>query len=195
VILLSGDVHFAEILRYPCPERIGYSNFYEFTSSGLTQYPPVPQAKQLLDVIFPNTFNEAKDRYFTRNFGMIKFDFEGKEPKAVLEVRNEDGKKIMEKEISASELRYEEKNVSLEGECVLDESGYWRFAKKVLGEVRRGEYFALKYPIIHGRYLLRFVGLRKTHAMIAGGILLVVLGVFLKRKTLVKWLGRKEKSE
>jgi len=199
VILLSGDVHFAEIMRYPCPERIGYTNFYEFTSSGLTQPPPVPQAKQLLDVIFPNTFNEEKDRYFTRNFGMIKFDFEGKEPKALLEVRNEEGKKILEKEIIANELRYEEKDGSFEGNCVLDESGYWRFVKKVWGEVRRGEYFALKYPIIHGRYLLKFVGFRKEHAIVAGGSLVVMLGVFLKRKSLVNFIKRlagiKEKSE
>jgi len=199
VILLSGDVHFAEILTHPCPERVGYPNFYEFTSSGLTQYPPVPEAKKLLDKIFPSTFNEIKDRYFVRNFAMIRFDFEGKEPKAMLEVRGEDGKKILEKEIYASELRYEEDKVNLESKCVLDESGYWRFARKAWGEIQQGDFWVFKYPVIHARYLLRLGGMRRKHAAMIGGIVFLVvgclIGLFFNRKKLLKFAKRFSKNE
>jgi len=195
VLLLSGDVHFAEVLKYPCPERLGYENFYEFTSSGLTQYPPVPEAKQLLDEMFPYTFNEPKERYFTRNFGMIRFSFAEKEPKAVLEVRDEKGKVIMEQVIYAKELRFREDKVDLDSKCVIDESGYWRFAKKLWGGISKGNFFVLKYPIANGRYLLRFVGFRMEHVFVLGlglGMIVisgVVLAILNKRKS------AKEKKE
>ena len=75
-------MHYAEIMKDPCPKRIGY-NLYEFTSSGLTHYVSdyIPFGGQLFNELFTHTFNGPSDRYMGKNFGIIKFDFEGKEPK------------------------------------------------------------------------------------------------------------------
>ena len=37
LILLSGDVHYTEMMKYPCKERIGFE-LHEFCSSGITHY-------------------------------------------------------------------------------------------------------------------------------------------------------------
>lgn len=57
-IFLSGDVHYSEIMRYPCPNRFGRT-MYELTSSGMTfaNVDLIPFIDIIFDFLFPPTFN------------------------------------------------------------------------------------------------------------------------------------------
>ena len=127
VILLSGDVHFAEIMKHPCKERVGFE-LYEFTSSGLTHYVSshVPYVHKFLERAYPNTWSNVEDKFFERNFGLMRFSF-GKEKKVRLEARNYYGVLVLEKDIPYSQLVFDEKVVDNNAACVTDESRYSRF--------------------------------------------------------------------
>lgn len=128
IILISGDVHYSEIMTHPCPKRIGY-NLYEITSSGLTHYMSgynLPFGGELLNAISPETFNTVKDRYMYKNFGMISVDLE--DSKGVrLEIKDEKGKTVLQKDIPLKELQFDEEKINVRASCVLDNSPYVRF--------------------------------------------------------------------
>jgi hypothetical protein len=71
VLLLSGDIHAAEILKTFCvvPE-IGY-NLYEFTSSGLSHY---DDDNFLMEYVLPNDYNVVPIISYY-NFGKLKFNW------------------------------------------------------------------------------------------------------------------------
>lgn len=74
VVLITGDVHTGEIIRYPCNGNI----HYEVTSSGmshnaLSQYGY--QAMIMSALFFPSTFSVVKKQY-DYNFGIIDIDYE-----------------------------------------------------------------------------------------------------------------------
>jgi alkaline phosphatase D len=128
IILLSGDVHYAEIMKHPCPKRVGY-NLYEVTSSGLTHYMSgynLPYGGELLNAISPTTFNSEKDRYMYKNFGLITVDFEDKK-NIKIEIKDEDGNTALNKDVSFEEIKYNKDMVNINSRCVLDESPYVRF--------------------------------------------------------------------
>jgi len=160
VILLSGDVHYAEIMKHPCPQRVGY-NLYEFTSSGLTHYISeyIPFGGQFFNELFPHTFNTPKDRFIEKNFGILRFSFEGNEPKVLLEVRNDHGNKVMEKEILYRELEFKEEILDFNSTCVLDTNGFYRIVHKYVREIWSGNLFLIKYTIAVGLIGLGFVSI------------------------------------
>lgn len=65
-VLLSGDVHFAEIGR-----RQGMS---ELTSSGLTFHigDQLPLAEQIVATFLPGRYSRAVDRYVGANYGLVQ---------------------------------------------------------------------------------------------------------------------------
>ena len=83
VILLSGDVHYAQILKTTCihPD-IGY-HLYEHTSSGLSHINPSFTAS-LVNSVFPNTYQLHENIVSELNYGMIKFNWgESKEQSSI----------------------------------------------------------------------------------------------------------------
>ena len=66
VILISGDVHFAEIVEHPCGREIYGRKIVEITSSGLsfTDYSMVPLYHMILPMQIPDTFREKGFRKF-----------------------------------------------------------------------------------------------------------------------------------
>ncbi|KAL4455388.1 hypothetical protein ABPG74_012540 [Tetrahymena malaccensis] len=81
VVILSGDVHFAEILQEPDSiQTIGY-NLFEITSSGISHslgYSKYPTF--FINTFLPNTYNEKKDRLFDLNYAVadIQIDLASK---------------------------------------------------------------------------------------------------------------------
>jgi len=142
VILISGDVHFAEILKYPCREHVGYE-IYEFTSSGLTHHVSthVPFADKYMDVMVPKTWSTKKDRFLDLNFGVLKFSF-GKERKVKFEARDVNSTVVLEKTLRAAELRYNKQVVNPEAQCVGQKNKYVRFLKNFCGSLLRREWLA-----------------------------------------------------
>lgn len=107
VVLISGDVHFAEIVTHPCPGRVGYNAFYEFTSSGMTH------SASFVDIFdgVVETYSAEDDRYFERNFALIKL-VRGENttdvPNLVFEARDADGNVVLTREVSYADLTYNE---------------------------------------------------------------------------------------
>ena len=160
VMLLSGDVHYAEIMKHPCPQRVGY-NLYEFTSSGLTHFVSeyIPYGGHLFNELFPFTFNEPKDRFMEKNFGTIRFSFEREEPTVVLETRNDHGTIVLSKEISYSELRFNQSIIDFNATCVLDKNRFRRLIYKYLVEIVQKNRFMINYTIVVGLILLGLFGI------------------------------------
>ncbi|KAL4503087.1 hypothetical protein ABPG72_014316 [Tetrahymena utriculariae] len=80
VVILSGDVHFAEILSEPDSIQIGYTLF-EITSSGISHslgYSKYPNF--FINTFLPNTYNEKKHRLFDLNYAVadIQIDLTNK---------------------------------------------------------------------------------------------------------------------
>jgi alkaline phosphatase D len=58
VVILSGDVHMAMLLEYPCSrKKVGYP-LYELTSSGMTHtiQKHVPRIAEFKDYLYPPTY-------------------------------------------------------------------------------------------------------------------------------------------
>jgi len=185
VILLSGDVHFAKILKHPCPERIGY-NLYEFTSSGLTESPPFPEPEKLVSELFLDTYNTQKDRVFQRNFGVLRFSFE-EERSVILEIRNEEGKVVLQKKIESSELQFKEEIIDLDSTtCIMDTNPYWRLIKKNLLEIRKGNFFVIKYALRHIRSVFHHMDrkLKNIIVLIGIGFLVAIFLLLFKNRIL-----------
>jgi alkaline phosphatase D len=97
VLFLSGDRHFAQLLRI---ERPGTYPLYEFTSSPLTAG-------------VANASNEERSNPDTvagtftmqRNFGMLRFSGPREARRLALELYGADGKLLWEKSVTAAELR------------------------------------------------------------------------------------------
>ena len=147
VLLISGDVHYAEIMKHPCKERVGF-DLYEFTSSGITHHVtthiPIP-ADRLIANVFPNTFNEVQDKFFERNFGAIRFHF-GEKSGVKLEARSYYGDVVIEKYISSSELKFNADVLDEKSTCILDlPEGvrFWNNFKVLVSSGSRDGYIAL----------------------------------------------------
>jgi len=190
VILLSGDVHFAEILKHPCPERIGY-NLYELTSSGLTESPPFPEPERLVKELFLDTYNSPKDRVFQRNFGVLRFSF-GEENFVIFEIRNEKDELVLEKRINSHELQFKEEIIDLSSTCIMDTNPYWRLIKKNLFKILSGDFFVVKYALTHVRSVMHHMDrkLKSIIILIAFGVFVAIL-IFLFRNKAFRNLLKK----
>lgn len=173
VLLISGDVHFSEILTYPCKERIGYE-LVEFTSSGLSHrlIPYNPWMAWVVEEFYPDTYNTKKDRYTNRNFGTIHFSFKG-EKGVTLETRGPENTVVLSKKIKEEDLKFNEKIINLQKKCIVDESVAARLLGKLGKEVRNLNIYLVITPIVIFFYLAVLIG-----------ILAFVLRIFL-------FIGRK----
>lgn len=141
VVLLSGDILYAEMLKYPCKERLGYE-LHEFTSSGLTHSVLKRSmiANKFLKVMYPQTWNTENDMYFEKNFGVI--NFESGENKGIrFQARSEDGRVALEKFIPYSDLTYNETLIDDKSSCVLDKTAYERVLDHYWQFLLNGEAF------------------------------------------------------
>lgn len=145
IILLSGDVHYAEIMKHPCRGRLGL-DLYEFTSSGLTHNAggTVPGSDKVIESVFSDVFNAKEDRFYERNFGMINIVSNGAGgPKIKLEAINYYGMKVLEKNLEYENISYKENVLNKAAYCELDKSRSLRVLKKCVQSIRDGD----PYPI------------------------------------------------
>jgi len=174
VMLMSGDVHYSEIMKYPCRERIGY-DLYEITSSGLTHHVAevVPSAGEFINSMFPDTYNTDEDRYFERNFAVLRFNFKEQKPIAKIEIMNNYGKVVLERELDYAKLTFEEELFKHKAQCVLDQHRFGRIIGKALESILSFNF----YPLI----------------VVFGSIFLIMSIVFVEAsaRNLVKWIGKK----
>ena len=98
VVILSGDRHLSEISLLP-PETDGgpFYPVYEVTSSGLNQT-GLPEEV--------NGFRlEGTEIYNQPNFGLIEIDWEKEDPSLTLEIRDVDGKVVVEAKTTLNTLK------------------------------------------------------------------------------------------
>mmetsp|Transcript_6028 Transcript_6028/g.10633 ORF Transcript_6028/g.10633 Transcript_6028/m.10633 type:complete len:380 (+) Transcript_6028:618-1757(+) len=93
VILLSGDIHFSEILLDTCQTY----PLYEFTSSGMTH--TISTTFGILhhiftDILLPYT-NNVGHRVFDKNFGLIAVDWNMPDPVVTLSIHDTNGKSLL----------------------------------------------------------------------------------------------------
>lgn len=98
-LLLSGDVHFSELMTDPCSsDLLGYP-LREVTSSGLTHSIEGLIGKIIgpsLDFFFPDTYSKTSDRYFRENYAIVDFDITDADRFAIdFQVKNIDGQPII----------------------------------------------------------------------------------------------------
>jgi Phosphodiesterase/alkaline phosphatase D len=134
VIFISGDPHFAEIMRYPCKERVGY-HLYEITSSGMTHAAPT-FFHPFVKAMYPDTYNTKNERFLDKNFGLFRFSFEGNTSSIAVEIRDENGKVVLSKTFAPKELVFDKNMIDLNKSCILDERPLDRFYKKQLYNLR-----------------------------------------------------------
>lgn len=178
VILISGDVHYTEIMKHPCKERIGFE-LYEFTSSGTTHFSAshVPLVDGIQAHIYPDTYNAIEDKCFERNFGAIRFNF-GENKGAKLEARNYYGTLVLEKDIPYSELQFNESMLNDTAYCVVDTSRHWRFWKHFVSSLLKGEKYVYLVALIYAVFFT-ILGLGIT-------------GVYVVLKKIVNLLRKKD---
>lgn len=106
VILLSGDVHYSEVLKVPSScTGTGYP-IYEFTSSGLTHSCDglLGNCKWVLEHFFMTPFHHDNSFYSQRNWGMLKFDWERET--LALETHGLNGEIVHSTSIPFKEIEY-----------------------------------------------------------------------------------------
>lgn len=100
-LFISGDVHWGEL---SLQKELGLYPIYDLTSSGLTNVYPY---------VAPNK-NRILDPYRGRNFGTIDIDWDLKDPKITLGIRDINGETIITKDLFLSELKFKNKIKILE---------------------------------------------------------------------------------
>lgn len=98
-LVLSGDVHFAQIgLR---------QGLHEITSSGLSfsVADHLIMIEDILDNFIPDTYSNKSQRYPYRNFGLIEvhYDGDGNISYISAQIRNKDGEMVLEDKIPFEE--------------------------------------------------------------------------------------------
>ncbi|CAD8054545.1 unnamed protein product [Paramecium primaurelia] len=124
IIFLSGDVHYSEIMKYPCPHRLG-QNLYEFTSSGMTfaNYDHIPFVGFIFQFLFPTTFSNYQDHYYKSNFGILKIITNDQHSPIRIEFEthsSKDSSIVLQKTIQIEELQKQYYDESQS--CILDVS-------------------------------------------------------------------------
>jgi len=140
-ILLSGDVHLAEILHLPCSKQNYGYDIYEVTSSGLTHTSRDhwPQGELFDKISFPETYNRGQDRFVDLNFGTIEVTWSDEDINKCrirVDIRNVSGDVVLYKDIQLGELQHKE---SIES-CQLFDSKEIRFFQHVVKQIIRFEF-------------------------------------------------------
>jgi len=156
VVLLSGDVHYGEIMKLPCScETIGFPLF-EMTSSGMTHHfgDGYIIKDKLANFAFPDTFSTKENRYFGYNFGSIEvlIDSNNKtNSKVTLQIRDINNNVRLEQMISFKDLEFKSAQECLdqkEKQCILSEAREMRFLKNALRKVWNFDLYI--YSVIMG---------------------------------------------
>jgi hypothetical protein len=117
VMLLSGDVHYAQFYELPPPcSSVGYS-IYEFCSSGMThtcQQVPLDLCRRLGKSLLGAKY-AITDIYVEKNYGTIEVDWDGGTVRS--QIRNEEGTVVMEKLIDLKTLRYNASKIQMTDDC------------------------------------------------------------------------------
>jgi len=120
VILLSGDVHFGELLESPCPVGGMKYNLIELTSSGMSHLDTDhhPTAAYLHETFFPFTW-KGSDPIYRLNYGVVEIDWESPDPALTLSIKTLKQEILLERTIKLSEIS--ERDVSQEelDSCIL----------------------------------------------------------------------------
>ncbi|HHG86466.1 MAG TPA: alkaline phosphatase family protein [Bacteroidetes bacterium] len=91
LVFISGDVHWGELSRYDHP---GNYPIYDLTSSGITQSWPDIEANN----------RRIGAPLYGKNFGMLRINWEMKDPEIEFILKNKKGKKVLSHSIRLSEL-------------------------------------------------------------------------------------------
>lgn len=112
IIILSGDVHYAEILRDDCSAHIHGYPLKEWTSSGLShsdgEYPYIGSLPFHLGLyLVPPTFSTDRDRYSKRNAAIIDFTLgqTHRDSVAELTIIGREGQKVLSERLDNSYFR------------------------------------------------------------------------------------------
>lgn len=103
ILLISGDVHMAEIMEDKCSGLIHGYNIHEFTSSGLTHSVHSvlgDLSDYALDFLYPETYNTVHDRYMKENYAVIDFHIDPENPSnsyAEVNIKDHGGKTRLHK--------------------------------------------------------------------------------------------------
>jgi len=183
-ILLSGDVHWAEIMSYPCWKRDVGHPLYEVTSSGFTHNLYSGLINKIAEDFWPKTFWEEGNTgaFVGFNFGTIRVLENGGESKIFIEVRDKNGQVVRSKELREEELRFREFEESQYEKCVLEVHPFVRFVWNIVVRLMELEWRVWVCVGVGVGVLLIVAGV--------GVLGMVVVGYFVKR-----WRKNKEKSE
>ena len=142
-VILSGDVHWGEIMTYPCwKERFGYP-LHEITSSGLTHNLEgnFPILNKLAPKIWPKTYHGERGLYIGKNFGMIQIIEQNNGASSIsLEIRNESGHIVMQTKHKYEELMIKEYPEKEWRECPLNVHPGIRFISNISQRLARFEW-------------------------------------------------------
>eukprot|EP00357_Protocruzia_adherens_P023001 CAMPEP_0115046480 /NCGR_PEP_ID=MMETSP0216-20121206/48771_1 /TAXON_ID=223996 /ORGANISM="Protocruzia adherens, Strain Boccale" /LENGTH=402 /DNA_ID=CAMNT_0002429563 /DNA_START=141 /DNA_END=1346 /DNA_ORIENTATION=+ len=129
VIFLSGDVHYGEVMRAPCPIGDMKYGVYEFTSSGLSHHAStdIPLEDYFMECFFPKTYN-VSERVIDFNYGIIEFDWSDlSNPEMTLKVMQSGDRVFYQETIKRSQLMIPQHDNSAESNCILDQTASQRF--------------------------------------------------------------------
>ena len=96
VLFISGDVHWAEISKRNFQ---GLYPIYDVTASGITED---------WHNLEPNRYR-IENAFRDNHFGMIEIDWKKKNPKAVMQILNVNGKTVLRHSVPLNELQFDQK--------------------------------------------------------------------------------------
>lgn len=111
IILVTGDVHFAELGSDECSASIHGYPIIELTSSGLTSTNTAKfeaMTAVIAGLVFPPTYVHPEDRYYDKNYATLDFNISTEEPSKsslTLRVHNQVGKTVIYKQLDSSYFR------------------------------------------------------------------------------------------
>jgi alkaline phosphatase D len=110
VIFLSGDIHYGELIKWPC---VDYP-LWELTSSGLTHFcgnhfkffGSIGLGKAICETyLLLTTPNNSVGYLADLNFGLVHFNWEDEKPSVNLELRNRTGTAQVQQQIFLADLQ------------------------------------------------------------------------------------------
>lgn len=154
-ILLSGDVHYGEIMQHPCTCH----QLIEITSSGMTHYFGDGNIikPNLANFLFPNTFNTQNHRFFHYNFGAVEILFDKNNisnSKVVLQIRDINNKIQLEKTLLFKDLEVSECEIK---ECALDNPRILRFVTNAFVKILNFDLYIYSFIIFCLMILLSII--------------------------------------
>lgn len=107
IFLITGDVHFGEILVDDCTRHIHGYPIHEFVSSGLTHAASDLATgrftDEVLDFLFPSTYSTVGRRYNSLNYAVLDFNIDLASPSnssVAFKLRGVEGQTVLEKAFS-----------------------------------------------------------------------------------------------